>query len=270
MRLLSNTSSKILTLFYILLLLWWVFIFTRGISETTENYLYSFAYGFIPLIWGMLGLKNSFLWGGFRSLMGKTLIFFSLGLIVWSIGNMIWGYYNLVLKIPVPYPSIADFVFIFSFPLWAIGIFFLSKVTGAAFSLQKLKGRIFLFSIPVVAIIMSYYLLFVVARGGIIDTQGGSLKLFLDVAFPVWDVIILTLALLVFGLSFNYLGGRFRWPIILLLLGFGMNYITDFSFSYTTTLGTFFVGSWVDLLFATSMFLIALGVTLLTPEVIKE
>lgn len=265
-----NTSSKILVVFYVGLVIWWFTIFIRGIAETTENYLYSLIYGLIPLIWGLIGLRNSLYWGGIRSLLGKSITFLSLGLLAWALGNLVWAYYNLILKIAVPYPSPADFIFILSFPLWAIGISFLSKVTGMVFSLRRLIGKIILFVIPIVAILMSYYFLFVVARGGVIDTKGGFLKLFLDIAFPVWDVIILTLALLVFGLSFNYLGGRFKWPIIILLLGFGVNYITDFSFSYTTTLETFFVGNWVDLLFATAMFLIALGVSLLNPHAIKN
>lgn len=265
-NLFTNRSSKVLTFFYIGLLVWWLTISARGISETTENYLYSFVYGFIPLIWGLIGLRNSFLWGSFRSLMGKSITFLSLGLLAWAIGNIIWAYYNLILKIPVPYPSPADFVFIQSFPLWAIGIFFLSRVTGMVFSLRRVKGRIFLFVLPIVAIAVSYYLLFMVARGGVVDTEGGTLKLFLDIAFPVWDVIILTLALLVFGLSFKYLGGRFKWPIIILLFGFGVNYTADFSFSYTTTLETFFVGNWVDLLFATAMFLLSFGINNLDPS----
>lgn len=269
-NLFTNTSSKILTFFYIGLLVWWVTIFTRGISETTENYLYSFIYGLMPLIWGLLGLRNSFRWGGFGSLLGKSLAFLSLGLLAWATGNLIWAYYNLVVKIAVPYPSLADFFFIQSFPLWAVGIFFLSKVIGMVFSVRRLKGKIILFGLPLLAMAMSYYLLFEVARGGIIDLEGGGLKLFLDVAFPIWDAILLTLTLLAFGLSLNYLGGKFRWPIITLLLGFGVNYLADFSFSYTTTLETFFVGNWVDLLFATAMFLVSLGVSLLDPQSIAS
>ena len=267
---LTNTFSKILTFFYVGLLVWWLAIFARGISETTENYLYSFAYGLMPLACGLIGLRNSFLWGGLKSLTGKSITFLSLGLLAWAVGNLVWAYYNLVLKIPVPYPSLADIIFIQSFPLWAIGIFFLSKVTGMVFSLRRVKGKVVLFAIPVIAIVVSYYLLFTVARGGAVDTESGALKLFLDIAFPVWDVIILTLALLVFGLSLNFLGGRFRWPITILLMGFGVNYIADFSFSYTTTLDTFFVGSWVDLIFATAMFLISLGVVLLDPRSIAS
>jgi hypothetical protein len=269
-RLLSNTSSKILTYFYIALVIWWITIFTRGITDTTENYLYSFIYGLIPLLWGVAGLRTGLLWGGFKSMTGKSLMFLSLGMLAWAVGNIIWAYYNLIVRIPVPYPSLADFIFIISFPLWASGMFCLAIVTGAFFALRRSKGKLVLFFIPLVVIFASYYLLFVVARGGVLDPNGGVLKLFLDVAFPAWDVIILTMAMLIYGLSYNFLGGKFKWPIIILLLGFGMSYITDFSFSYTTTLDTFFVGSWVDLLFATSQFLIALGVTLINPQSTSE
>lgn len=265
-NLLLNRSSKVLLLFFIALVVWWVTIFIRGISETTENYLYSLIYGLIPLLWGFLGLRNSFYWGGFKSALGRSLGFLSLGTLAWAIGNLIWGYYNLILNVAVPYPGLADFGFGLSYPLWAVGIFFLSRVTGAVFSLRQAKGKMILFALPVIVIVVSYYFLFAIARGGVIDTEGGLLKLFLDVAYPIGDVINLTLALLVYWLSVNYLGGRFKWPIVTLLLGIGTMYIADFFFSYNTTLNTFFVGSWVDLVYTTSMFLIVLGVTSLNPR----
>lgn len=253
-----------------MLVVWWVTIFVRGIFETTENYLYSLIYGLIPLFWGLFGLKNSFYWGGFKSLLGRSIAFLSLGTLAWAIGNLIWGYYNLVVRDAVPYPGLSDFGFGLSYPLWAIGIFFLAKVTGAVFSLREAKGKVILFVLPVIVIVTSYYFLFTVARGGVIDTEGGLLKLFLDVAYPVWDVINLTLALLLYGLSINYLGGRFKWPVITLLLGIGSMYIADFFFSYNTTLETFFVGSWVDLVYTISMFLIVLGVTSLNPQALAS
>ena len=262
----ANKSSKLLGLIYIALVIWWFTIHFRELTETTENFLYSFVYGLVPLVWGVIGLRNSKEWGGFKSVMGKSTAFLSFGLIAWATGNLIWAYYNLVLRIGVPYPSPADFIFILSFPLWAIGLFYISKATGATFSTKEMKGKVLVFLIPIVIIMFSYYFLYIIARGGVIDTTGGGLKLFLDIAFPVWDVILLTLASLVLGLSFRYLGGYFRLPVLILLIGFFVNYIVDFSFSYTTTLGTFYVGNWVDLLFATAVCIISLGVSLLNPS----
>ena len=249
-----------LLFFYIALVIWWILLLMSGQKSGTINYLYAFAYGLIPLFGGIFGIIEAKKWGLLRSAVGKALIFLSLGLLTWSFGEIIWSYYNLILKVEVPYPSWADASFIISWPLWTIGTFYLSKATGAKFGLRKMHGKIMLLAIPVLAIIVSYYLLIVVARQGSFEIAGGPVKIFFDVAYPVWDVIILTLALLIYGLSWNFLGGVFKWPVLITLFGFIANYFADFGFSFTTTVGSFYNGNWVDLLFATAMFLLSFGV----------
>jgi hypothetical protein len=262
-----NIRNKTLTFIFVALLVWWVSIFLRHKSDTLENYLYSLTYGLIPLIWGIFGLRISRLWGGFKSVMGKSISFLSLGMVVWGVANLIYnGYYNIVVNIPVPYPSIADYIYVLCFPAWIIGIIYLSKASGMFLSLRKLKGKLLLLIIPLCAIAVSFYLLFIVARGGALDTAGGIEKLIFDIAFPVGDVLILTFSLILYGLSFDYLGGHYKLPIIITLIGFGLAYITDFSYSYTTTVGTFFVANWVDLLYTVTFFFLAIGITSLDPR----
>src|SRR3989338_5160192 len=102
--------------------------------------------------------------------MGRAIIFLSLGLIFWGLGTYVFsGLYNIVLKIAVPYPSMADVGYILALPLWAIGIFNLSRVTGVKYGLQSSSGKTLFLLIPAVVIAMSYYLLVVVVRGGVID-----------------------------------------------------------------------------------------------------
>lgn len=265
---LKDNKTRFLILFYFLLVIWWLSLHFRGLENTTENYFYSLVYGLIPLLWGLFGLKTSQEWGGFKSTMGRCVRFLSLGLCSWAVGNIVFAYYNLVLNIEVPYPSIADYIFFLSFPLWIIGMSHFSKLSGAYFSMRQFKGKIAFLLIPLIAIISSYYLLFIVARGGEIDTTGGWQKLILDIAFPIGDALILTIGLMLYGLSYSYLGGKYKLPIIITLIGFFLAYITDFSYSYTTTLQTFFVGNWVDLLYATTFFFLSLGITSLSPRLI--
>lgn len=253
-----------------MVILWWFSISLRGIQGTTENYMFSFAYSIMPLGWGIMGFLNAKKWGGFKSYVGRATMFLSGGLFAWGIGNLIFGYYNLVLQIPVPYPSLADLGFVLIYPLSAIGVFFLFKVTGASFGLRGQFGKLSLFCIPVFLIFLSYYLLFIVARGGYLDTSGGLLKLILDIAYPIGDVIVITLAAIVYGLSLKYLGGIFKKPIILILFGFVFTYIADFLFSYTTTVGTYFVGKWVDIFYPTAFLFIGLGLSLLNPRLLQD
>ena len=137
----SKVSFFILGL-YTISAIWWVVLLLLGDKNSSINLAFVFAYGFIPLFGGLFGLQNAKRWGFFKSSMGKALLFLSLGLISLSNGEMIWTlYYNILLNIEIPYPSLADGSFILSWPLWIIGIFFLSKATGAKFGLRKLQGR---------------------------------------------------------------------------------------------------------------------------------
>lgn len=264
-----NNQKIILSFLYLVAVVWFFYLLFNGFTESKSNYYFGVFYAFIPFFGGIFGFFHARKWGNFKSVVGRTIICLSLGLISWSVGNFIFGYYNLFLDISIPYPSVADVAYILSWPLWAIGIVNLSRATGMKFQLKKMSGKIGLFIIPTLVIALSYYLLFVVARGGVLDLSI-SLKGFFDIFYPIGDVVILSLALLVYGLSLNYLGGKFKLPILLILIGFTLNFFSDFSFSFTTTQETFFVGSWVDFLFVTTMFILSLGVNLIEIKNPKE
>lgn len=266
MRFSISKQSKLILIFYIIIFIWWTALFLLNIKYSIHNYLYQLGFGLIPLFGGLSGMVKSRKWGSFKSQVGSAVFFISLGLFSWGMGQMAWSYYNIVLKTEVPYPSFADVGYILAVPFWILGIIKLSKATGARFSLSSVRGKIILFALPVLAAAFSYYLLIVVARGGVIDFQGGGLKLFFDLAYPIGDLVILTLALLIYGLSFDYLGGRFKLPIITLMLGFVLMYVTDFTFSYVTTIEVYYNGHWVDLLFPTVMAFLGFGINNLDPD----
>jgi len=267
----ENNRIKILVIYYIVIVLWWLLLFFLGSENNLNNYLFVFFYGVIPFMGGIFGIINSKKWGFLKSAIGKSMLFISLGLISWAIGESIWSFYNIFLNVEVPYPSLADAGYILSWPLWGIGMYYLSKATGAKYGLRSSVGKSLLLIIPIIVTIASYYLLVVVARGGVLtESLGDYLKLFFDLAYPVGDVIILTVALLIFGLSFKYLGGKFKTSIYLIIMGFIINYLADFSFSYTTTLETYFSGNWVDLLFTTALFILSLGVCLFDPATLNK
>lgn len=256
-----SRTSGFLTGFYVAMLLLWLTIQFLHSQSGQINLAFVFLYGFIPLLGGIFGIHQSEKWGLFKSAMGKALFFLSLGLITWSIGEMIWTlYYNLVMQVEIPYPSLADASFIISWPLWIIGIWNLSKATGAKYGLRKNTGRLLLIIVPILALLVSYYLLVDVARQGVVELSEEYVGIFFDLAYPILDVVILTIALMVYGLSFKYLGGRFKMPVVLILLSFVVNYFADFTFSYTTAVETYYNGAYPDILFATAMFLMSVGI----------
>ena len=256
-----TNEIKILFIIYSLALFLW-FYFTIFLSFTTSSFGYYFQIplAVVPLYGGISGLLKSRIWGGFKSSMGRALGSLSLGLIMWGLGMVVWNYYIFISSIEVPYPSLADVFFILSWPLWSYGVLQLSKVTGAHFGLREVSGKIYFIFIPIAVIFLSYYLLVMVARGGSIDLSVGNLQLFFDLFYPIGDVVILTIVSLIYTLSRNFLGGVYRNHISLLFLGFVLNYFSDFMFSYTTYIGTYFNGHFVDLMFLTTMFILSVAV----------
>lgn len=265
----QHVITKVLVLNYVLATVVTCVLFYLGATSLLANSLYGVLFlGFIPVLGGINGLFIAQRWGFFKSAVGRTVIYLSLGLIAWGLGTYIYsGIYNLILQIEVPYPSFADIGYVLALPLWAMGIIQLSRATGAKYGLQSSRGKIALLVVPFLVIVASYYLLIIIARTGSF-TSGDTaiLKIILDLTYPLGDVVILTLATLIYGLSYSYFGGIFKKAIYLILTGFVLMYFADFAFSYTTTLGTWSPGDWNDLLFATAMLSLSCGIAMFDPR----
>lgn len=261
-----SKHSRIIFFYYVFIFIWWAFFFVTGKANqdgeiTLGGALYQFAFGLIPLVGGILGILKSKEWGGYKSFVGRAVLAISLGAICWGFGQMFWSlYYNILTKVDIPYPSLADVGYSLSFPFLAIGLISLSKATGARFSIKRSGGKLLALLITLIGLGAAYYLLIVVARGGVIDFSEGGLKLFFDLAYPIGDLLILLSGLLIYGLSYNYLGGRYKIPILGIIFGLFVLFLGDFSFSYTTTIGTYYNGHWVDMILPTAWMLIVFGV----------
>ncbi len=254
-----NILQKILLVYFIGLFLFWCNLHFILKSETSfYNYFFSFLFSLVPLVCGFFGMFFSKSWGWLKSSVGRSVFFVSLGSFCWGAGSMGWSYYNFFKNVSMPYPSWADVGFLAASLFWIIGAINLSKPSGARSGSKHANGKVLLLLIPTVVIAFSYYFLVTVARGGVLTSSlNDYLKLFFDLAYPISDVIILTISLIIFSLSMKYLGGKYKITILTLLMGFVAMYFADFTFSYTTTIGTFFNGDFGDLLFATALFLIS-------------
>jgi len=265
-----SKESKIVSLLYFLSALFWLFFLIKtGYSQDDLGLYLQIPITIIPFVGGIFGVLKSNKWGGSKSVIGRAILSLSIGLLTWSIGMMAWDYYIFFTSIEVPYPSIADLFFVISWPLWAYGVYELSKATGARFGFKSNGGKLMFYLIPVLVSVLSYYLLIVVARGGVIDWGGGLLKLFFDLFYPIGDVVILTVIAVVYSLSRNLLGGSYKPAVILLFLAFVLNYFTDFTFSYTTTVGSYFNGHFVGFMFTTTMFALSFALNNFDPDLRK-
>lgn len=256
-----NLYQKVCLVFLVVLFIFWGWLYLSGSKTGFYNFLYSFLFGLIPLIGGLVAMVRSSIWGRFKSAVGKAVFFIGLGLFCWGIGEAIWSYYNFILNVAAPYPSLADIGFAPSVFFYGLGAIFLSKATGAKYGLRNKLAKVFVIIAPVILLVASYYLLIVIARGGILIPQGeDSLKAFFDIVYPLGDFLSLAISVIISGLSFKYLGGKYLLDIISILLGLAVMTFADAVFSYTTTIQTYYNGNWGDLMLTIGLFLLTFGV----------
>jgi len=137
---------------------------------------------------------------------------------------------------------------------------FLPHAIGGKFGFRKWYSKLLIILIPIFVLAVSYYLVVFIRKSTLVFAPFTSYeKLLFDIAYPLSDTIVLTTALIV-GVSFKFFGGKYNLSIYSILLGFCFQYIADFSFSYTTTAGTYYNGAISDLFFIGGLSLLTFGV----------
>ncbi|KKP43023.1 MAG: hypothetical protein A2639_01750 [Candidatus Staskawiczbacteria bacterium RIFCSPHIGHO2_01_FULL_34_27] len=267
---LSN-SSKIIIILFLLTVVFWISLFFITDSAILDNIrrFTQIPLVIIPLIGGLLGLRNGLNWGGMKSVLGRSVLGISLGLLAWAGGMIIWNYYLFFTVVEVPYPSLADVIFILSWPLWTYGLLQLSRAIGLRFAWKNLSHKKSIFFISGIIILLSVYLIFGVARDWGVSFTDLNIKLFFDIFYPIGSIVISTLVFLIYWLSKGFLGGIYKTSIIVLFSGFIMNYASDFTFSLTTTNETYFNGHFVDFMFTVAMFILSLGLSMLNSSILN-
>jgi energy-coupling factor transporter ATP-binding protein EcfA2 len=251
-----NILQKFLTIYFLLLIIYWIILFILGFKTTEWNSLYSLLVTTMPSVGGTVGLYQSKSWGLFKSTIGKAIFFISAGLFFWGLGNLIWGYYNFLLQVVAPYPSWADIGFFPAYILWTAGIVYLSKATGAKLTFKHNANKLLLI-IPIILLYFSYYFLFFIVNRSF--EAEIPVRVFFDMYYPTMDIIILTIATLIFGLSVNFFGGKYKLSLFAILFGFLFQYIADFLFSYMTSIDIYYNGGPIDLMFTLSLYLLSWG-----------
>ncbi|MFA6474782.1 MAG: hypothetical protein WCV88_01110, partial [Patescibacteria group bacterium] len=262
----SNKSDKVLLVWFLLLTGSIISLNLFHWSYNGYGLIFVFFQAGLPCIGTMIGFYRMKQWGGYKSIVGKSLFFISVGLLFWSLGTFIWVYYNMFLYVEVPYPSWMDLAY-FQVPIFlGIGIIMLANLTSIQTQVRKTKEKIYFFLIPILMAIVTYYFIFMQLHGGAIALSDGAIKIFLDLYYPGGDIAILTILIIFSGLEFNYIGERLKLPVTLVIIGLVVNYVADFCFSYSTSVGTYYNGNFVDLLFGIAMFTLSLSVSNLHPK----
>jgi len=252
----KDRLSQIALIGFILLTIWWL-ILNIFPSSDSAKYLFGAIYGStMSLYGGLVGIYVSGQWGGNKSVMGKAIIFLSLGLLAQAFGQLANSAYNIILQVETVYPGLADIGYFGNIPLYTIGIFLLAQASGAKISLKQLSSKLFALILPCLLLVATY-LLFLQHYE---FDWSQPLLILLDFGYPLGQAFYVSIAVLTYILSKDLLGGMMKRIIFMILAAFVIQYFSDFSFLLTNSQGNYFVGGFVDYLYLLSYTLMALSI----------
>jgi hypothetical protein len=168
-----------------------------------------------------------------RDRLAWALMSISTGL--WAAGEVAWSYFEVGLKIPTPYPSLADVGFLSAVPFAFLGIrLFWSAPRGTSS-----HWRVW-FDGTIVAIALTSTAWAFGLKS--VWLSNSSTKI-LDLAYPVSDILIGTVLILAIRRASQQQAGRMAF----LLAGVALYSIADSAFAYLTAQGAFgAVGNVID------------------------
>lgn len=246
----------VIIVIFLAISVWWLFVDPLHSDALVDaKHAWSSTYGVLSLVGGIIGLTISRRWGGHRSVLGRALIAFSIGLLLQTFGQVVYNYYTLVAHLEAPYPSLGDVGYFGSIPAYVYGVVLLGKAAGARISLKQFHNQILAVLLPLGLLTLSY---FIFLNGYTFDWSS-PLTIFLDFGYPLGQAVYVSLALLILIVSIRLLGGVMKKPLTLLLIALVVQYVCDFNFLYQANQSAWYAGGPGDYLYAISYLLMTLS-----------
>ena len=180
--------------------------------------------------------------------------FLSFGLLSFAFGQLAWSYYNIILRVEIPYPSVADIGYVATIPFYFLGMLSFAKAAGAKYGLRRLGGKVAVTLIPIIALGFSYYIFLI----GYEFDLSHPIRILIDFGYPLGQALTISVALVALLLFRGFLGGIMGPKIKFLIFALTFQYITDFTFLYRASKNTYYNGGVVDLMYATSFLIMSL------------
>lgn len=242
---------------FVVLSIFWIYIQQFDVESTRDlRQLWGHSYWILALYGGITGVVISRKWGGYKSLLGKTILVLSIGLFFQSFGQVWSSYYVFFYDVESPsYPGIGDVGFFGSTLLYIYAVILLAKLSGAKISLKLKRNMVWVGLIPLIMLMVSYFFFL---QGYEFDWSD-KIRIFLDFGYPLGDAIYVSIAMLALFLSRNVLGGIMKKPILFLIFALIFQYFSNFVFLYQAIAETWYVGNINDYMYLISYFLMTLA-----------
>lgn len=180
-------------------------------------------------------------WGNPQDKFSTIWLCFTLGMVFWFLGELIWAVYSLFLGVEIPYPSIADL-------LWLLG--YVPLIIALQLYIHAFRFAISktMYVATAVAVSIAAFIVFaLLALPVLTEAQGTeTVTLIIDLAYPALDLSL-------FSMSFRglliFLQGKIAKAWMLINAANVMMSIADILFSFTTLQGTYYNGHLLELLY---------------------
>ena len=236
---------------FAVLTLWWLSFRGRVDHQTTSDQIQANFYSVMALYGSIIGFIAAKKWGGIKTVLGKAITFFSIGLLLQEIGQLTGDYLFYVKHSTVtPYPGIGDIAFFGSVIMYIVGVIYLSRAAGVHRFLKNSSAKVIAVIVPLVLLSFSGFLL-------VFNQQydfSHPLTVFLDIGYPVGQAIYISLALVAYLVSRKAFGGLLRKCIIWVVVALIFQYAADFTFIYQSHKGTYVTGSYDDYFYLLAQF----------------
>jgi hypothetical protein len=183
--------KKLLIPLFLLLLVnagWNIYLYSTPDKQTVFNYLFNVSYSLI-FMYGAFVAFTAFKQYSFATPIGKSLLFYAISLSAYALGLIVWAYYNVIIKVEVPYPGLPDLFFVLFQPFSAISFYYLVKSYGGKFTNPRL----------IELGILSLVLFFILYSFLKISSLGSDLPLMariLNISYPLLDAFLAALAII--------------------------------------------------------------------------
>lgn len=184
---------------------------------------------------------------------------FAAGVLLWAVAELIWGYYEVFLEIDVPYPSLADLLWIPGYLPFFGGLILRYRMFNVKLDTRQVFSLIIVIVLFLLATI--YFVIQPIVAYFDPERLGESL---LNVFYPLGDLFLFILSALIL---FSFEKGRFAVTWLFISLGFIIVSVSDLTFSYASWNEVYypegnlnFVSFFVDVTYALSYLLLALGI----------
>lgn len=234
---------------------WWLALHV-GLLQANDaaKWWFGATYGSVALLGGIWALGIARKWGGRRSLVGRAIMAFALGLLAQEFGQLVYSYYATMSQVAAPYPSLGDIGFLGSVILFTYGTWLLARVSGIRISIKRFDKKI-------VVLLMSLGLMSSVYPTFIKSTFSWEQPFLAisNIGYLTIEATYITLAVLILLQARKSLGGIMRNKILLLVLIFPIHHLADLNFFFQANRQTYSVANYGDLLYLASYTLITLA-----------